>query len=63
MRDKLRVAGMIDSFYAGDDFRQLGVMEPDVLDQFGLCIRRSGNENRTRVCDRFGDGFEIVMVD
>jgi hypothetical protein len=44
--NKLRIAWMIDRLHSCDDFRQLGVMKTDVLDQFGLRIRRSGDKNR-----------------
>jgi hypothetical protein len=62
MSDELRVARMIDRFYSGDGFRQLGIMEPNMLGKFLLRIRGAGNENRARVCDRIGDGLEIVMI-
>jgi hypothetical protein len=62
MSDKLRVAWMVDRFYSGNGFRQLGIMEPNMLGQFFLCIRGSGDENGARVCDRLGDGLEIVMI-
>jgi len=62
MSDKLWVAWMVDRFYPGDGFRQLGIMEPNMLGKFLLCIRGAGNENRARVCDRLGDGLEIVMI-
>jgi hypothetical protein len=62
MSDKLRVAWMVDRFYSGDGFRQPGIMEPNMLGKFLLCIRRSSDENRARVCDRLGDGLEILMI-
>src|SRR5580692_5319126 len=34
----------------------------NMLDQFGLCVGRSGDENCTGVCDRFGDCVKIVMI-
>ena len=55
MSEELRVAWMVDRFYSGDDFRQLGVMKVNVLDQFSLCIRWSGDENCAGVRDRFSD--------
>ena len=42
---------MVDRFYSGDDFRQLGVMKANVFDQFSLCVRWSGDENGAGVCD------------
>jgi hypothetical protein len=53
---------MVDRFHSGDSFRQPGIMEPDMFDQFLLRIRRAGDENSTRVCDRFGDGLEILVI-
>ena len=49
IRDELRVAWMIDSFHSDDDVHQLGIVVVNVLDQFGLCIGWSRNENRTGV--------------
>jgi len=53
---------MVDRFYSGYDFRQLRVLKVNVLDQFSLCIRWSGDENCAGVCDRFGDRVKIVAV-
>jgi hypothetical protein len=33
-----------------------------MLGKFLLCIRGSGDENRARICDRLGNGLEIVMI-
>ena len=49
--DELRVAWMIDGFHSDDDVHQLGVVMVNVLDQFGLRVGWSGNENRTGVCN------------
>ena len=49
--NELCVAWMIDSFHADDDIHQLGIVVVNVLDQFGLCIGWSCNENRTGVCN------------
>ena len=38
-----------DSFHSDDDIHQLGIVVVNVLDQFGLCIGWSRNENRTGV--------------
>jgi hypothetical protein len=46
MSDKLRVAWMVDRFYSRDGFCQFGIMEPNMLGKFLLCIRGAGNENR-----------------
>ena len=53
---------MVDRFYSGYDFRQLGVVKVNVLDQFSLCIRWAGNENCAGVCDQFSDRVKIVVV-
>jgi hypothetical protein len=53
---------MVVSFSPDDELRQLGIVEVNVLDRFGLCIRWSGNENCTGVCDRFGDFVKIVVI-
>ena len=47
--NELCVAWMIDSFHSDDDIHQLGIVVVNVLDQFGLCIGWSRNENRTGV--------------
>jgi hypothetical protein len=58
--DKLRVAGMVDSFHASDGFPQPGVMKVDVFDQLRLGIRWSGDENRAGICNRFSYFTQIV---
>src|SRR5580700_8550893 len=60
--DELRVAWMVDSFHSNDDVHQLGIVVVNVLDQFGLCIGWSGNEDCTGVCNRFSGGVEIVVI-
>jgi len=45
---------MIDGFHSDDDVHQLGIVVVNVLDQFGLCIGWSRNENRTGVCNCAG---------
>jgi len=42
---------MIDGFHAHDDVHQLGVVEMNVLEQFGLRIGGPCDQNRTGVCD------------
>src|SRR5271168_2211088 len=37
-------------------------MYANMLDQFRLCVGRPGDENRTGVCNRFGDGVKIVVI-
>ena len=51
---------MIDRFHTRDGFPQSGVMQVDVLDQLGLCIRRPGDEHCARIGNRFGDVMKIV---
>lgn len=42
--DELRIARMIDGFYAGDDFGQFGSVDANILDQLRLGIRRPRNQ-------------------
>jgi len=53
---------MVDRFDSGYDFRQPGVVKVNVLDQFSLCIRWSGDENCAGVRDRFSDLVKIVVT-
>jgi len=53
---------MVDSLDPGNDFGKCGIMEANVIGQFGLGIRRSGNKNGASVCNRFGYGLEIVVI-
>jgi hypothetical protein len=53
---------MVEGFDANDDFRQLGIMEANMLDQFGLCVRRSGNEDGAGVRNRFSDRLKVLMI-
>ena len=62
MSNQLRIARMVDGFDANDTLGQLGIMDANVLDQFGLCAGRSGDENRTGVCNGFGNRVEIVVI-
>jgi hypothetical protein len=54
MGDELGIAGMVDRFHPNDHFRQLGIMNANVLDQLGLRVRRSRDQHGTGVRDRFG---------
>jgi hypothetical protein len=45
MNDGFGVAWVVDGFHPYDDFRQLGIMDANVLDQFGLCVPGYRNEN------------------
>src|ERR1700674_5233695 len=62
IRDKFRVARMIDRFHSGDDVHQLGVMMMNVFDQLCLCIGWSRDENSASVRNRLSDRVEIVMI-
>jgi hypothetical protein len=53
---------MVDSLDPGDDFSQCGIVQANVIDEFGFCICRSGNEDGTGVCNRFGHGLKIVVI-
>ncbi len=53
---------MVDSFNPGDDFGKRGIMQANVIGQFGLRIRGSGNENGAGVCDGFSYGLKIVVI-
>jgi len=53
---------MIDRFHSRDDLHQLWIVLVNVLDQFGLRVCRSGNENRSSVCNRFHDGVKVVVI-
>ena len=53
---------MVDRLDSGDDFSQCGIVQANVIDEFGFCICRSGNEDGTGVCNRFGYGPKIVVI-
>jgi hypothetical protein len=42
--DECTIGGMVDGLYRRDSFDELGVVAVDVLDQFGLGIRRTGDQ-------------------
>ena len=60
--DELRIALMVDSLDPGQDFSQCGIMAANVIGQFGLRIRRSGNKHGAGVRNRFGYGLKIVVI-
>ena len=60
--DELRVARMIDGLDAGNDLHQSRVVLADVLDQLGLGIGRSGDENRAGVGDRLSDRLQEGVI-
>ena len=45
--DELRIARMVDRLDSGDDFSQCRIVQANVIDEFGFCICRSGNEDVT----------------
>ena len=53
---------MIDSLHSGDDLHPLWVVLVNVLDQFRLCVGRTGNENGTSVRNRFHDGVKVIVI-
>ena len=53
---------MIDGFHSGDSFHLLGVVLLNVLDQFGLCAGRSGNQNSTSVRNSLCDRLKVVVI-
>ena len=53
---------MIDGFHTYDHVHQFGIVVVNVLDQFGLCIGWSCNENRTGVCNRLTDCVKIIVI-
>jgi hypothetical protein len=60
--DELPVAWMIDGFDSDNNFHQPGIMLADVLDQLGLGIGGTRNENRAGVCDRLSDSLKEGVV-
>jgi len=60
--DELPVAWMIDGFDSDDNFHQPGIMLADVLDQLGLGIGGTRNENRARVCNRLSDSLKEGVI-
>ena len=44
--NELRVGWMVDRLHARDHVCELGVMQADEFNQFGLCIGGPGNQNR-----------------
>ena len=53
---------MIDSFHSEDDVHQLWIVVMNMFDQFGLCVGWARDENRTGVCNRLGNGVEIIVI-
>ena len=60
--DELPVAWMIHGFDSDDNFHQPGIMLADVLDQLGLGIGGTRNENRAGVCDRLSDSLKKGVI-
>jgi len=53
---------MIDSLHADNGADQLGTVVVDMLHQFGLCISRPGDENRTCICNGIRDRLQIGVI-
>ena len=62
IRNKLRVARMIDGFDTDDDVHELRNVVMYVVDQLFFCVRRPRNKSLTRVSDRLGGRLQIVGV-
>jgi len=60
--DELPVAWMIDGFHTDDNLHQPGVMLADMLDQLGLGIGWSRNENRASSCNRLSDSLKEGVI-
>ena len=53
---------MIDGFHPDDGRHPIRIVLVDVLDKLGLCVGRSGYEDRARVSDRIHDRMKIIMI-
>ncbi|MFZ0654190.1 MAG: hypothetical protein WCC54_20185 [Pseudolabrys sp.] len=62
MSDKLGIAWMIDRFYPNYCLHHSWIMLMNVLDQLGLGVGWSGNQNRARSCYRFHDGLKVILI-
>ena len=62
MGDELPVAWMIDGFHANDNLHQPGIMLADVLDQLGLGIGWTRNENCASICNRLSDSLKEGVI-
>ena len=60
--DELRVTWMIDGLHSDYHVHQLRIVVMNVLDQLGLCIGWSCNDNRAGVCNRLSDCVKIVVI-
>ena len=62
MVEQLTIAWMIDGLNRHDLFHEGRSVLPDVLDQLGLFIRRTGDQHRSRIGNRFGNTLEKCMI-
>ena len=62
MINERSVGGMIDRFDADDLLDEFRIVMVDVLDQFGLGVCRTGNENELSVFHRVGDVVQEFLV-
>ena len=53
---------MIDGLHSSNRLRQLRDMLVNVLDQLGLGVGGTGDQNRAGVRDGLGNGLEILMI-
>jgi len=60
--DQRTIARMIDRFHAGNGFHLAWLVLVNVLDQFGLGVRRAGDENGIGLGERFRDGMKVLMI-
>jgi hypothetical protein len=60
--DELRVAWMIDGLYPDNGAHQPGTVALNMFDQFGLCIGRPSDEDRTCICDGIRDRLQIGVI-
>jgi hypothetical protein len=60
--DQSAIAWMVDRLHRHYEFHQLGIVVVDMFHQFRLCVRRPGNENRTRVGYRLGNAVEKILI-
>lgn len=60
--DELRVAWMIDRFYADDLSHQRWLMLVNVLHELGLRIGRSRDEHRAGIGDRLRDSLKEIVI-
>ena len=53
---------MVDRLHRRDDADQLRIVVVDVLDEFGLGVRRAGDENRAGVSDGLRNAMKKILI-